>query len=71
MELAAVFTRRNPADLKAIEKEIITMPDYFSDYDTAVHFISAEEFRKNHGEIAHGGFVFRSAYPVQIKKTAI
>lgn len=48
------------ADLKAIENEIVTMPNYFSDYDTTVHFISQEELDKNHSAIAHGGFVMRS-----------
>ena len=36
------------------------MPDYFADYDTVVHFISAEEMRKNHSQLPHGGFVIRS-----------
>ncbi len=48
------------ADLKRIEKEICTMPNYFADYDTIVHFISAEELKANHSEIPHGGFVMRS-----------
>ena len=50
------------ADLKRIETEIKTMPNYFSDYDTTVHFISREEFEKNHSGIPHGGFVIRSGY---------
>lgn len=48
------------ADLAKIENEIKTMPNYFADYDTTVHFISEEEFNKNHKGIPHGGFVFRS-----------
>ncbi len=48
------------ADLKRIENEIKTMPNYFSDYDTTVHFISQEELDKNHAGIPHGGFVIRS-----------
>lgn len=48
------------ADLSAIEKEIKEMPNYFSDYDTTVHFITEEEFNANHSGMAHGGFVFRS-----------
>ena len=48
------------ADKAAIEKAIKTMPNYFADYDTTVHFISEEEFEKNHQGLAHGGFVFRS-----------
>ncbi len=48
------------ADAAAVEKEIKEMPNYFSDYDTTVHFISEEELLKNHSGMAHGGFVFRS-----------
>ncbi len=48
------------ADKARIEKTIKEMPNYFADYDTTVHFISEEEFKKNHSEIPHGGFVFRS-----------
>ncbi len=48
------------ADLAKIEKEIKEMPNYFADYDTTVHFITEEEFVKNHSGMAHGGFVFRS-----------
>ena len=48
------------ADLVRIENEIKTMPNYFADYDTVVHFISEDELIKNHSGIAHGGFVIRS-----------
>ena len=48
------------ADAKRIEEEIKTMPNYFADYDTTVHFISEEELNKNHSGIPHGGFVLRS-----------
>lgn len=48
------------ADLAYIENEIKTMPNYFADYDTTVNFISEEEFNRDHKEIPHGGFVFRS-----------
>ncbi len=48
------------ADKARIEREIKTMPNYFADYDTTVHFISEEELRKNHSGIPHGGFVIRS-----------
>ena len=48
------------ADPKQVEHDIVTMPNYFSDYDTTVHFISEEEFKKNHSGIPHGGFVLRS-----------
>ena len=48
------------ADLQAIETAIKTMPNYFVGYETTVHFISEEEFAKNHSGIPHGGFVFRN-----------
>lgn len=48
------------ADAKKVENEIKTMPNYFADYDTTVHFISEEELKKNHSGIPHGGFVIRS-----------
>ena len=48
------------ADLAQIEHDIKTMPNYFDEYDTTVHFISEEEFNRDHKEIPHGGFVFRS-----------
>lgn len=48
------------ADLKQIEHEIITMPNYFADYNTTVHFISEEELREKHSGIPHGGFVIRT-----------
>lgn len=48
------------ADLKKIEEEIITMPNYFADYDTTVHFISEEELMRDHAGIPHGGFVIRT-----------
>lgn len=48
------------ADLGRIEQDIKSMPNYFSDYDTTVHFISEEELQKNHAGIPHGGFVIRS-----------
>jgi len=48
------------ADKARIEKEIKEMPNYFSDYDTTVHFISEEELLRDHSGIPHGGFVFRT-----------
>ncbi len=50
----------NGADLARIENEIKTMPNYFADYDTTVHFISQEELDQNHKGIPHGGRVFRT-----------
>lgn len=48
------------ADLKFIENQIKTMPNYFADYDTTVHFISKDEFEAEHSGIPHGGVVFRT-----------
>ena len=48
------------ADLARIENEIKTMPNYFADYNTTVHFISMEELRRDHSGIPHGGFVIRT-----------
>lgn len=48
------------ADKARIEQEIKTMPNYFADYDTTVHFISEEELKRDHSGIPHGGFVFRT-----------
>lgn len=48
------------ADLARIENEIKTMPNYFSDYDTTVHFISMEELKRDHAGIPHGGMVLRT-----------
>ena len=45
------------ADLAAIENEIVTMPNYFADYDTTVHFITAEEMKRDHSGLPHGGSV--------------
>lgn len=43
-----------------IEQAIKSMPNYFADYDTVVHFISEEELKREHNKMPHGGFVFRS-----------
>ena len=48
------------ADTAQIEHDIVTMPNYFADYKTTVHFISEEEFNREHNSIPHGGFVLRS-----------
>ena len=47
------------ADTARIEHEIKTMPNYFADYDTTVHFITMEELKRDHSGIPHGGFVIR------------
>ncbi len=49
------------ADKAEIEKQIKTMPNYFSDYNTIVHFITEEELKVEHNKMPHGGFVIHSA----------
>ena len=56
------------ADKARIEQEIKTMPAYFADYDTAVHFITAEELQRDHSGIPHGGFVIHTAVTGQANK---
>lgn len=51
---------KDGADADRVEREIKTMPNYFSDYDTTVHFISLDELKKNHSGIPHGGCVIRT-----------
>ena len=48
------------ADQAEIEQAIKTMPNYFADYTTVVHFVSEEELRRDHSAMPHGGFVIRS-----------
>lgn len=48
------------ADKAAIEEAIKTMPNYFDEYDTTVHFITEEEMKRDHSGIPHGGFVIRT-----------
>src|SRR5690554_3900788 len=48
------------ADAAEVERAIVTMPNYFADYDTQVHFIDEETLRSEHDRMPHGGFVIRS-----------
>ena len=48
------------ADKTKIEEEIKNMPNYFSDYDTTIHFITEEELKREHSGMPHGGFVIRT-----------
>ena len=59
------------ADKAAIEKAIVTMPNYFADYDTTVTFITEEELRRDHAGMPHGGFVIRSGVTGQGTKQII
>lgn len=59
-ERVCYVVAKEGADLKKIENEIVTMPNYFSDYNTTVNFISQEELNKEHKGMPHGGFVIRT-----------
>ncbi len=48
------------ASAEAVRQAIVTMPHYFDEYDTTVHFISAETLAREHAAMPHGGFVIRS-----------
>lgn len=48
------------ADAEEVRTAIVTMPDYFAEYNTEVHFITEEELRRDHAKMPHGGFVIRS-----------
>ena len=48
------------ANPDAVRRDIVTMPHYFDEYDTQVHFITAEALQRDHGAMPHGGFVIRS-----------
>lgn len=53
-------TAEEGADRERIEKEIKTMPNYFDEYETTVHFISEEQMKAEHAGLPHGGFVIRT-----------
>ncbi len=57
------------ADANQVEQDIKTMPNYFADYTTHVHFISEEEYFANHTGMPHGGFVIRTGRTGADKKT--
>jgi diaminopimelate dehydrogenase len=59
------------ADEEAIRKEIVSMPNYFADYNTTVTFITEEQLRSEHGEMPHGGFVIRSGITGEGKRQLI
>ncbi|MBR1663983.1 MAG: diaminopimelate dehydrogenase [Ruminococcus sp.] len=58
------------ADISKIEQEIKGMKNYFDEYDTTVHFISEEEFEKDHTKMPHGGFVMRSGVTGENRETS-
>lgn len=55
-----VLDTDSPAERDRVREAIVTMPDYFADYDTTVQFLSAAELATDHGGMPHGGFVMRS-----------
>ncbi|MBE6473437.1 MAG: diaminopimelate dehydrogenase [Coriobacteriaceae bacterium] len=59
------------ADAAEVERQIVTMPNYFDEYDTTVHFISQEEFDRDHSAMPHGGFVLRSGQSASGKNMLI
>ncbi len=59
------------ADQEEIRQAIVSMPNYFADYDTTVTFITEEQLREEHGEMPHGGFVIRSGVTGQGKKQIV
>ena len=59
------------ADADTIKEEIVTMPNYFDEYDTIVHFISAEELKRDHAAMPHGGTVLRTGTTHESTKQVI
>ena len=59
------------ADAAEVERQIVTMPNYFDEYDTTVHFITQEELDRDHSAMPHGGFVLRSGESASGKKMII
>ena len=59
-ERVCYVVAKEGADLQRIEREIVTMPNYFADYNTTVNFISMEELKRDHSGMPHGGSVIRS-----------
>ena len=59
------------ADAAEVERQIVTMPNYFDEYDTVVHFISQDEFDRDHAAMPHGGFVLRSGQSASGKNMLI
>ena len=59
------------ADVQQVQQAIVTMPDYFADYDTTVEFISEETLRRDHSAMPHGGFVIRSGVTAEGEKQVV
>jgi diaminopimelate dehydrogenase len=59
------------ADQEVIRETIVSMPNYFADYDTTVTFITEEELKREHHGMPHGGFVIRSGITGQGTKQIV
>ena len=59
-ERVCYVVAKEGADTARIEREIKNMPNYFAEYNTTVHFITAEEMQEKHSGLPHGGRVIRS-----------
>lgn len=62
---------KEDADAETVRNSIVTMPDYFADYDTTVNFIDEATFDKEHSSMPHGGFVIRSGLTGEGNKQTI
>ena len=59
------------ASAETVRERIVTMPHYFDEYDTTVHFISQEELDRDHAAMPHGGFVIRSGVSAAQTKQSV
>lgn len=53
------------ANADSVKQAIITMPYYFADYITTVHFITLDELKRDHSKMDSRGLVFRSGHTGQ------
>lgn len=59
------------ADENTVRESIVTMPNYFDEYDTTVYFISQDELDRDHAAMPHGGFVIRSGVSAKQTKQTV
>lgn len=59
-ERVCYIVAEDGADKAKIAESIKSMPNYFSDYNTTVNFITEEQLKANHSGMPHGGFVIRT-----------
>lgn len=58
----------NGADRSRIEREIVTMPNYFAPYDTTVHFVDMATLEAQHFGMPHAGQVIAYSEKENISK---